>query len=381
MSPIEAVVAGLLFGLLVSTALRPSYKYLGSIWIWIAYVLVALGLIYAVLAVPKLRLFLLNKPTFTMGVVSLYAALNIVFYPLADGLKTLRQGQDQDDCTILVIEQLLTLDFPYDQTSYFGNPCSPLFGALIPYIPFVAVDAFLLANSFILAVSAWLVFRLSGSIPTASLAILISLGIPQTLELLVNGSDFIFMGFGLLICGLLMRRAQVDSRYLLLSSVLVGVLASTRVSMPILGLAYVVWLFTIFRPRVAALHSLASAGVAMVPSGLLFLVSPEEFSPLHLVAKGQRLVPGTLYIVMIAATLLALIAGAFLLRKKLDANSYLLLTLLPHLAFLTYGDLVFNRNMDFFWWEGASYLMVITPAASYLIAEITLRAAKSGLPQ
>ena len=146
MSPIEAVVAGLLFGLLVSTALRPSYKYLGSIWIWIAYVLVALGLIYAVLAVTKLRLFLLNKPTFTMGVVSLYAALNIVFYPLADGLKTLRQGQDQDDCTILVIEQLLTLDFPYDQTSYFGNPCSPLFGALIPYIPFVAVDAFLLAN-------------------------------------------------------------------------------------------------------------------------------------------------------------------------------------------------------------------------------------------
>jgi len=52
-------------------------------------------------------------------------------------------GQDQGDCTVIVIKQLVVLDFPYDETSYFGNPCSPLFGALVFFIPFVILGAFI----------------------------------------------------------------------------------------------------------------------------------------------------------------------------------------------------------------------------------------------
>ena len=353
--------------ILLSTAMRPAEKYAGGALTWLAYSLAALGLLTLLIRSERFQNFATTH-VFVYSFAGLLALISALFYPAADALKEQLQGQDQDDCTILVIEQIFRLDYPYDQTSYFGNPCSPLFGALVPYMPFVAIGAYGIANSFIVVFSVYLAFKLtgSGSLPV-SIAMLISFGIPQTLELMVNGSDFIFMGFGLLVLALLMVKSNEDSRTLFAATVLAALLSSTRVSMPILLGGYLLWLF-LERRRLFLVHSALLVGMAIGPSLVIYLISPTDFSPLHLVGKGQRLVPGIFYLAMILATLVALMLVIANSSLRRDPAKMLAIVLAPHLLFLSFGDLVFNRGFDFFWWEGASYLMVLTPLFAYLSA-------------
>lgn len=357
----------ILIFILLSTAIRPAEKYAGGALTWLAYSLAALGLLTLLLRSERFQNFATTH-MFVYGVAVSLALISALFYPAADALKERLQGQDQDDCTILVIEQIFRLDYPYDQTSYFGNPCSPLFGALVPYMPFVAIGAYGLANSFIVILSVYLAYKLtgSGSLPV-SIAMLITFGIPQTLELMVNGSDFIFMGFGLLTLALLMAKSREDARVLYPATVLAAMLSSTRVSMPILLAGYLVWLF-LEKRRHLPVHGVILVSLAFGPSLLIYLISPTEFSPLHLVGKGQTLVPGVFYLAMILATLIGLMLVVYSSTLRSDPAGLLVVVLSPHLLFLSFGDLVFNRELDFFWWEGASYLMVLTPLFAYVAA-------------
>jgi len=356
---------------ILSTALRPAEKYLGSsIWVFV-YAAVVFGLLALLRTSFHTRRVLLSK-SFVWSVVAIFAAVSAYFYEAADSLKDSMQGQDQDDCTIIVIKQLLVLDFPYDETSYFGNPCSPLFGALVPYIPFVILGAFFAANSVLLLTSTWLGFKLTRPSHEFALTILITLGIPQTLELMVNGSDLVFIGLGVLLLAQLMTKAESNSKLLIWATILAGLLSSSRVSMPILGAAYLIWLF--FRHKQRVLPHLAIISlVGLLPSAILFIANPDEFSPLHLVAKSQSLVPGPWYFAMVSATIMGFALGARLAKSNSDAITFLSVAFAPHLLFLSFGDLVFNRQFDYFNWEGASYLMLVTPMFALVIARWLLR--------
>jgi len=367
----------LALAILLSTSLRPASKYLGSSLWAIPYAAVGLVILALISRSSFLQRRLLSKG-FVWVVGAIFAALSAGFYQAADSLKETLQGQDQDDCTILVIRQLLAFDFPYDQTSYFGNPCSPLFGALIPYVPFVAIGLFFLANSVLLMLAIWLGFTLSDSSHGFSLTILISLAIPQTLELMVNGSDFVFMGFGLLVLAQLLQQAETKPKILIFATILTAALASSRVSMPILAVAYLIWI--LYRHRAKFVFQFFVLGVlSLGPSLIIYLINPDEFSPLHLVSKGQRLVPGTWYLLMIVATLVGFLVGGFLVSRNCNSVTFLTVSFAPHLLFLTYGDLVFNRQYDVSTWEGASYLMVITPLLADLISRWVLRSTSNAV--
>jgi hypothetical protein len=102
---------------------------------------------------------------------------------------------------------------------------------------------------------------------------------------------------------------------------------------------------------------------------MIYLSSPEDYSPLHLVAKGQSLVPGIFYILMFGVTLAAIAFGAYGWQKKiLNELSLALVVISPHLVFLAFGDLIFNRAFDIFWWEGANYLYLVTPMLVWFAA-------------
>lgn len=79
---------------------------------------------------------------------------------------------------------------------------------------------------------------------------------------------------------------------------------------------------------------------------------------------------------MIAATLLGLVVAVLMKRVRENPELYLALGVAPHLIFLSYGDLIFNRKLDLFWWEGANYLMVVTPLFAYIISRRILEASK-----
>jgi len=330
---------------ILSVSLRPASEYIGpSLWVF-AYAGVAILVLYLLSRSAASRDRLLSKG-FVWSVGILFAVVSASFYQAADSLKETLQGQDQDDCAIIVVRQLLAFELPYDQTSYFGNPCSTLLGALVPYVPFVAFGLFFLANSVLLLVAIWLGFRLTDSSQVFALTILITLAIPQTLELMVNGSDFVFIGFGLLLLSQLMTRAETQPGILAVATVLSAVLSSSRISMPILAVAYLIWLFQRHRKRLLSQFAILSL-VGLSPSLILYLVHPEGFSPLHLVSKSQNLVPGTWYIFMILATLAGFVFGVYLAGTGKGALTFLAVSFSPHLLFLSYGDLAFNRQFDF----------------------------------
>jgi hypothetical protein len=69
---------------------------------------------------------------------------------------------------------------------------------------------------------------------------------------------------------------------------------------------------------------------------------------------------------MFATTIMAIVLGSIAWwQSKLDELELVLLIVAPHLLFLAFGDLVFNRQFDVFWWEGANYLYLLTPMLTW----------------
>jgi hypothetical protein len=195
-------------------------------------------------------------------------------------------------------------------------------------------------------------------------------GTPASLELMVNGSDFVFIGFMTLVA-VLMTKTWNGQNYtfaqLLPLALAVGLLASARISSLIFTVPF--GLILLLRKSRWISFTLVVTFIAVVPNLMIYLSSPEDYSPLHLVAKGQSIVPGVFYILMFSATLAAAVLAAFGCHKKpLDELSLAAVILSPHLIFLAFGDLIFARNFDIFWWEGANYLYLVTPMLVWFVA-------------
>jgi hypothetical protein len=298
------------------------------------------------------------------------AIVSTALYPLADGLKVDMQGQDQDDCTILGVNAILSGENPHAKPSYFGNPCSPLLGAIIPFIPFALSNLMGLAGPVFFALSiAVLYLQKVNRLQLGTFVALIA-GTPASLELMVNGSDFVFIGFVTLVAVVMVKKSEnkiLSNTELLTLSLIVGLLSSARISSLIFAVPF--GLVLLFRMNRWIVFTALVTIVSVLPNLAIYLSSPEEYSPLHLVAKGQSLVPGGFYVLMFAVTLAALVLGAYGLKNKvLDELSLTLLVISPHLIFLAFGDLIFNRNLDIFWWEGANYLYLLTPMLSWFVA-------------
>jgi hypothetical protein len=69
---------------------------------------------------------------------------------------------------------------------------------------------------------------------------------------------------------------------------------------------------------------------------------------------------------MLGSSVLAIGVGFLAWSKNVVSElSLVLLIFSPHLIFLAFGDLVFNRQFDVFWWEGANYLYLLTPMLAW----------------
>lgn len=233
--------------LIYGNSLRPSVKYLDSLVPGVAFI----GLM--TIALVALSYFLsrawfrrvLMSPVSWLSVLGILGLLTLFFYPLADGLKDHMGGWDQDDCLKLGIENLLQGQNPYSDKTYFGNPCSPGFGAFVIYLPFVAAGVFSLAPIIWLGLSHFVVTLWVQNKIQASLFFFVIASSPMTLELLVNGSDIVIMGLGLVLSALgvqfALRRGGLA--VLGMAAVLVGLVASMRVNFLLLVAVATVFVF------------------------------------------------------------------------------------------------------------------------------------------
>lgn len=360
---LDRLTATLLLTFILSSTLRPAFKYAGGIWSFLAYSLIVMTILAVYFRSKKaatLRSFL-SSNIFLMASFGALALLAVVFYPLADGLKSSMQGQDQDDCLVQGGLAILGGGNPYLEQTYFGNPCSPLPGSLLAYLPFVAMGVFALSGPVFIGLSAFSVHNLlgSGGVGFFNSAVL---AIPLTIELVVNGSDFIFMGFGLVgIASILSKTsAWTNTSTMVAVSVLVGLVSSTRVNMPILLGLFLVFLF-VQRLQFGVVYAVLAGLVTIAPGAWLYWQSPSEFSPFHLLRKGSNLLPGAWFWVMIGLSVAGLITAYIHLRRsKSDFVLPILFAVSPAIIMLSIADLV-ARNWNFALWEGASYQMVILP--------------------
>jgi hypothetical protein len=362
-----------LIAIIILPSARAIFKYLPS------YPLIIIGL-YAIAIVfianiIKRRAESIRKERYIRHLIYIILlfiiAAGVVWltYPIADGLKLQMRGSDQDDCVISGARHILRLSHPYIQTSYYGNPCSPGLGMLIIYMPFVFIDAYPLGALFYSAFGVLVLYRASPSI--SSVVVFTSLFFTSifNIEMLVVGSDLFIVGFGLLIVGFQAIRA-VSVRgmaSIIMLAIYTGLIASTRVNFIVIAPILSVFIFMHWK-KGAIVFSIISLSVAVFPSAYLYMLSPEEFTPFHLIRKSDNLLGSGLKEFAVMLSILAFIYGINCVKSAIVfIPSALLICLAPSLLAVSIGDLML-RGWKFSQWEGANYLLPLLPLSMAILS-------------
>jgi hypothetical protein len=304
-----------------------------------------------------------NKYLYLLSIFSL-AAIVLYGYPRADSLKLHGKGSDQDDCVILGVENLLKAQNPYSSRTYRNNPCSTGMGVLIAYIPFVYIGFYELGSVIFMIITLWYLYISRGP----NLAFFYKITLLTNIlfmELMVVGSDLFLIGFFLLIAALYMD-ANIDNMSIgktLLLSVLVGLVASSRINMLIILPIFAI--FGYFRNKLSGiLMFLSSSVIAILPSLLIYISNPPLFTPLHLIQKAEMLLPLSVRFVVIAIMAFSLVISLFLYSKKaILFTSALLWILTPMFVGLLIGGLAhveYKVSLS----EHFNYLIPLLPLAS-----------------
>ena len=304
-----------------------------------------------------------NKYLYILSILCL-TTIVLYGYPIADNLKLHGKGSDQDDCVILGVENLLKAQNPYSSRTYRNNPCSTGMGVLIAYIPFVYIGFYELGSVIFMIITLWYLYINRG--PKLAFFYKITL-LTNTLfiELMVVGSDLFLIGFFLLIAALYMD-ANIDNMSIgktLLLSILVGLVASSRINMLIILPIFAI--FGYFRNKLSGiLMFLSSSVIAILPSFLIYISNPSLFTPLHLIQKAEMLLPLSVRFVVIAIMAFSLVISLFLYSKKaILFTSALLWILTPMFVGLLIGGLAhveYKVSLS----EHFNYLIPLLPLAS-----------------
>lgn len=356
-------------------SLRVFFKYMPdyAILLSIAYFIFLIVLFYQIIFIKNKLISILIDNKFFIYILLLFIYIIIWnLYPIADGLKEQMRGSDQDDCVIMGINHLLNFENPYSSQSYYNNPCSPGMGMLIAYLPFVYLDIYILGAPIVITALVYTVSKLNNNLYIASSFLIILLSSILIIELMVVGSDLIFIGVGLVFLSLFLTKAieLKNIRLIILVALIAGIIGSTRVNFLILiflSSAYIylywkkgMWIFLLF-----------SLAIALIPSLFIYFSNPDLFSPLHLIGKGSKLLFPVLKYLVIFFNGILFIYSLYLVKKSTkNINMGFFITLVPTLLSLSIADL-FMRSGQISSWEGANYLIPLVPLTALLLIEIS----------
>lgn len=349
--------------------IRAIFKYLPE-YAWLVVIAEALAVIFVANSGGKWNKKLFGNAYLLTLLLMLATLALYMMYPVADGLKAVMRGSDQDDCVVLGALRLLAGQNPYLDLTYFGNPCSTGFGVLLYYLPFVLFNAYFLGGIFSIVVVMAALLRSTGRLEDAGFFFFLLFSCVAVPELLVVGSDLIFVGSGIALLVLLVRPLADSKQWgmLFLSALLCGVLASSRVNFLVLVPLIAFLLFSRWRSG-AFLFVVFGAIIAFLPSLLIYLSDPQAFTPLHLLHKAQVIMPRGILIVAALVSVGMAIVGYFMVRRSAQALPLaVFLSLLPGLLTLSLGDL-YGRGWNPALWEGANYLIPLLPIAALLVVE------------
>jgi len=177
--------------------LAPSFdtalKYFGSTGVVVYFVAGTVALLFADrFLIPAYQKLVSEKSASYLALASLItlSATALIVYPIANSGR-FGGGSDGDDALITAVTELLNGRYPYYLNTYLGNLISPMPGAIVLAIPFVALGLLPLQNVFWLAIL-FLVFRKFEESSVSALGVVwIMLFVsPTLLQNIVTGADY-----------------------------------------------------------------------------------------------------------------------------------------------------------------------------------------------
>lgn len=353
--------------------LRPIFKY-SPVWPMLIIIIYSM-LIYGLIIFSQIQSVEINLKKwlgnywFILFVLVIVTLIISQTYPIADNLKFQGRGSDQDNCVIAAANQILSLRYPYSIRSYFGNPCSPLPGMLFLYLPFVYLNLYYIGAVFFAILAIVSIKQFTESLYSAAFFTTLLFGSIFHMEMLVVGSDLFLLGCGFVIVALKTAKAiiKVNLKTIIILAILTGLLSNTRINFIVLAPIMSFFIFLHWK-KAGVIFGIISLCFVMLPSGYLFYLNPEEFTPLHLLSKGDSLLRGGLKEAGLTLSIFAFLIGIYLTKKTpKNIPLSLLISLLPMLLAVAFGDLIHFRKGQFSTWEGANYLLPIIPLALAIV--------------
>jgi len=346
-------------------SLRAMYKYLPApLHKLIPLCFLLAFFVYAVLFRTQ-KLFeitkvFLNKKSFFILLFILITLVNILVYPLADSLKYQARGSDQDDALIVGAKNLISGKNPYEAHTYFpGNPLSPGPGWLIMNLPFTTSGLYCLLTPFYISVLGLLIRKLSAGYYAANVFLILCSSSLAFWETMVAGSDLFAVGALFTVCLYFVYAGFGKSKLLsFLSAMLLALAATSRIIF-----AYIIAVMGILLWRRSGKKYIGFLVFSLVFAVLLHLIfylwNPGSYTPLHLIRKGNRLMPFALKIPCIILSLSFILRTFFKAKTRFDSwLFYFWLCMAIPISCVSFGELIV-RGFNLTLWEGANYLIVL----------------------
>ncbi|MBV8113656.1 MAG: hypothetical protein JO300_02875 [Silvibacterium sp.] len=259
----------------------------------------------------------------------LFALLFAVLFPLSHQHR-FGVGSDRDDALRVASAALVHGHYPYYGRTYFGNPITPLPGAVILATPFYLLGNVGLENLFWLAIFLWFSSIYFRERSTALMLVLLTLGaVSANLDDFVVGGDYGINGIYVAIALFAMIATADRDRPLILhiaACVLLGLAIDSRPTYIVVFPLVAAYLWQHSGPKVALRAVLISGLVAGVSSIPFYLYDPAHFGPLHVTHKLD-MIPAKFRAPVVLPVAGLLIASVGFLTKLSVPRVYLLLGL------------------------------------------------------
>ncbi len=290
------------------------------------------------------------------------AICSFFLYPIIDARKSEKgKGSTGDEALILSANTLKSSCKLYDATIDSTTPISPGPGWVILNSPFVLLNVYFLFTPFYIFVLCLVLNKVFNNRMSNFFLLFLSMSM-LFWELILNGHDIFPLSAMLFLCSILVfqyltKKVRID--VLLLISVLIGIVSTSRVVFVFYPLLLSVFLWKLNRKN-ALVMFLTSMSVFLFLN-LFFYSINTYYQPIHLFDKAVR----NINYGMIVAGSVGFAAGLFFQYRNLKNNivswnKNLFISFLVVFLPIASGDLI-KSKFNFLTWEGANYLMPVIP--------------------
>ena len=208
-------------------------------------------------------------------------------YPIQDNLKILNLGSDQDDCFIIIINNIINNNKIYSET-YLGNPCSTGMAEFIFYFPVILFKNYFFIIPIISLLMIFFVFKNEFDYKTSLLIFYIQICNLVFVELSSAGSDFMLIGASYLL-GIYLLKEALDKNnnfFFTISFILLFFFYGSRsILFLLLPLNFLFFYLYVSKNIMKYFICLFIVSILsyLIPWAITY---PDYFPPFHLFSKG-----------------------------------------------------------------------------------------------